>query len=228
LPSALYRSGVFEEDNLKSAPKDEKIRFFKLLPSCLDFFLHQKHISMRKEAEVNLALMLLFCWSGVAARGPHHPRDSLIQKRHVHYSPNRNSDKITQNQEMILDEVHLKEYMEEEAPNINVDNLTTAEQELYYFLLHDKDKNSKLDGFELLEALRHTLHGDNNYQAFLYYTDEEPYTSLDDKVFNRFTELVDRVLREDDTNHDGYLDYAEYAEARTKAKPKQPDQVQNE
>lgn len=36
-------------------------------------------------------------------------------------------------------------------------------------------------------------------------------------------DMVDRVLREDDTNHDGYLDYAEYVEARTKAKPK-PDQ----
>lgn len=41
-------------------------------------------------------------------------------------------------------------------PVVDMSKMTDAEIELYYFLLHDTDKNSKLDGLELLHAIFHS------------------------------------------------------------------------
>lgn len=36
--------------------------------------------------------------------------------------------------------------------------MTDEELEFYYFQVHDTDKNSKLDGLEILNAILHTHH----------------------------------------------------------------------
>lgn len=106
--------------------------------------------------------------------------------------------------------------------------MTPDELELYYFLVHDTDKNSKLDGLELLNSIIHTTH-----------EEEDGEDSLDEKVFNRFVgelvqflfslvilrtilEMVDEVLREDDNDQDGYIDYSEYVDGSKRVKQNKP------
>lgn len=44
----------------------------------------------------------------------------------------------------------------------DVANMTDEELEFYYFQMHDTDKNSKLDGLEILQAIFHIdQHEDN-------------------------------------------------------------------
>lgn len=68
--------------------------------------------------------------------------------------------------------------MEEIIPKVDVSKMTPDELELYYFLVHDTDKNSKLDGLELLNSIIHTTHDEDH--------EDEEQDSLDEKVFNHF------------------------------------------
>lgn len=45
-----------------------------------------------------------------------------------------------------------------QAPDLS--KMTDEELEIYYFQVHDTDKNSKLDGLEMLQAIFHTTHDD--------------------------------------------------------------------
>lgn len=69
--------------------------------------------------------------------------------------------------------------MEEIIPKVDISKMTPDELELYYFLVHDTDKNSKLDGLELLNSIIHTTHNEDH-------EDEQLEDSLDEKLFNRF------------------------------------------
>lgn len=63
----------------------------------------------------------------------------------------------------------------ENPPDLS--NMTNDELDFYYFHLHDTDKNKKLDGLEILQAIMHTSHsseeGDVNgmseSEEFIYY-----------------------------------------------------------
>lgn len=55
-------------------------------------------------------------------------------------------------------------------------NLTDEELEFYYFQVHDNDKNSKLDGLELLQAIAHTKHDDEHFE------NDEHDTQVSDSV----------------------------------------------
>lgn len=120
--------------------------------------------------------------------------------------------------------------MEEIIPKVDISKMTPDELELYYFLVHDTDKNSKLDGLELLNSIIHTTHNEDH-------EDEELEDSLDEKLFNHFVgelaiqffftavllailEMVDEVLIEDDKNQDGYIDYSEYVDGSKRVKQK--------
>lgn len=83
-------------------------------------------------------------------------------------------------------------------------NMTEEEIEFHYFKIHDIDNNAKLDGLEILYAIQHTFHSDENVKAGFNYEDDFP----------RIVGLVDRVLTVDDLNHDGYLGYDEYVLGR--------------
>lgn len=39
--------------------------------------------------------------------------------------------------------------------------MSDEELEFYYFKFHDADKNAKLDGLEMLQAILHTIHEDH-------------------------------------------------------------------
>ncbi|XP_072170417.1 multiple coagulation factor deficiency protein 2 homolog [Diadema setosum] len=89
---------------------------------------------------------------------------------------------------------HLDGYIDLDKPE---SEMTEKELQLYYFKIHDYDKNNRLDGLELLNAMTH-YHHDGSPSA-------EPLQ--EDDLVN----LIDPILRDDDKNQDGYIDYPEYA-----------------
>lgn len=62
----------------------------------------------------------------------------------------------------------MKEHLGEVIGEPDLSNLTNEELEFYYFQVHDTDRNSKLDGLEILQAIYHTVHqettDDNNLE----------------------------------------------------------------
>ncbi|XP_037293482.1 uncharacterized protein LOC115442822 isoform X1 [Manduca sexta] len=109
---------------------------------------------MRLEACLHLLLLL----NGALGlrRGPHHPHgQSPVERRHHHYKP-RGVDSLTAESEVLHDAQHL----EEDNKVLTAETLakmSPEELEFHYFSAHDFDKNSKLDGLELLKAVYHTL-----------------------------------------------------------------------
>ncbi|XP_076180322.1 multiple coagulation factor deficiency protein 2 homolog [Ptiloglossa arizonensis] len=143
-------------------------------------------------------------------RGPHHPRSSVS---HHHYSPQKNV-KITQDANLLQDATHLKEDMGSMADQLDFSNMTEQEIEFHYFTVHDIDKNAKLDGLEILHAIQHTFHekrlADAERQSL---SEEARHTKYKDNL-QWIIDLIDKVLKEDDLDNDGYLGYVEYVLGR--------------
>lgn len=99
----------------------------------------------------------------VACRGPHHPRGEPVAKHHVHYRPTRGADqKLLDDKELVHDTAHIQEHLEEVIEQPDLSKMTDEELDFYYFKVHDTDKNSKLDGLEILQAIMHTVHHDDH------------------------------------------------------------------
>ncbi|CAK9813087.1 Multiple coagulation factor deficiency protein 2 homolog [Anthophora plagiata] len=143
-------------------------------------------------------------------RGPHHPNSAVS---HHHYSPQKGV-KITQDAELLQDATHLKEDIGSLAEQLDFLNMTEPEIEFHYFKVHDIDNNAKLDGLEILYAIQHTLH-ENKLPGTERDNISEDTRTMDYKDdLSWIVELVDRVLKEDDLDHDGYLEYIEYVIGR--------------
>ena len=78
--------------------------------------------------------------------------------------------------------------------------------EFHYFKLHDYDNNNKLDGHELGIAMTHfheeSSDGDEGKT-------QTSYSVTDDELGS----LIEMILKEDDLNDDGYVDYYEFVQA---------------
>ncbi|GBP75040.1 Multiple coagulation factor deficiency protein 2 homolog [Eumeta japonica] len=138
-----------------------------------------------------------------ARRGPHHPRGS-----HRHSRPERSAAAVlTQDDEVLHDTKHIEEDTAALTPE-QLSKMTPQELEFHYFSAHDFDRNSKLDGLEMLKAVYHTIeHEEDNPEAE---SSIEPAAA----ELDGFIALVDRTLATDDTDNDGYVSYAEYRAAR--------------
>ncbi|OAD57532.1 Multiple coagulation factor deficiency protein 2 like protein [Eufriesea mexicana] len=143
-------------------------------------------------------------------RGPHHPRGALS---HHHYAPQKDV-KITQDAELLQDATHLKEDLGPAAEQLDFLNMTEQEIEFHYFKIHDIDNNNKLDGLEILYAIQHTFHENRQADAERENSSENSKTMDYKDDLPWIVGLVDRVLREDDLDHDGYLGYIEYVLGR--------------
>jgi len=100
------------------------------------------------------------------------------------------------------DSHHLKEHLMEqmgmdEATAIKYLNETS--NEVQFFLMHDYDNNSKLDGLELFQGLSHHEHSRDEGQG-------HSSTFLEDELAS----FVDTILEDQDHNDDGYIDYPEF------------------
>ncbi|XP_078000691.1 multiple coagulation factor deficiency protein 2 homolog isoform X2 [Glandiceps talaboti] len=84
--------------------------------------------------------------------------------------------------------------------------MSDEELEFHYFKMHDFDNNTKLDGLEMLAALSHMI--DHDIEM-----DDKLSQEIETRI-GYYTEIIDKVLEEDDFNNDGYLTYLEYVVAR--------------
>uniref|UniRef100_A0A671ECS0 EF-hand domain-containing protein n=1 Tax=Rhinolophus ferrumequinum TaxID=59479 RepID=A0A671ECS0_RHIFE len=78
--------------------------------------------------------------------------------------------------------------------------MSPQELQLHYFKMHDYDGNNLLDGLELSTAITH-VHKEEGREPAPPMSEEE------------LINLIDGVLRDDDKNNDGYIDYAEFAKS---------------
>ncbi|XP_013379049.1 multiple coagulation factor deficiency protein 2-like [Lingula anatina] len=101
----------------------------------------------------------------------------------------------------VNDAEHLKEHLDGKA-NVDFSKMSEQEIQFYYFKMHDYDHNNKLDGLELSKAMTHFHHENdpNNVQKAL----------ADEEISN----MVETILREDDSSNDGYIDYTEFVTAQ--------------
>ncbi|XP_029608954.1 multiple coagulation factor deficiency protein 2 [Salmo trutta] len=118
------------------------------------------------------------------------------QAAHEHppesHRPNMHLDK-----NMVHDREHIMEHLEGVIDKPESD-MSPQELQLHYFKMHDYDGNNLLDGLELATAITH-VHKEEKGE------DSQPMKEED------LTSLIDDVLRDNDKNNDGYIDYAEFA-----------------
>ncbi|XP_010012313.1 PREDICTED: multiple coagulation factor deficiency protein 2 [Nestor notabilis] len=121
---------------------------------------------------------------------------SALAEEHVGESQHGN---IRLDKNLVQDKDHIMEHLEGviEKPE---SEMSPQELQLHYFKMHDYDGNNLLDGLELATAISHVHkeEGGDHTQAMK----EEELISL-----------IDDVLRDDDKNNDGYIDYAEFAKS---------------
>lgn len=96
------------------------------------------------------------------------------------------------------DREHVKEHYEG-VVKMEEDNLSEEELQFHYFKQHDYDKNNMLDGIELISAVTH-FHAGEGETA-------HRTQALPDKDI---AEIIDTILKDEDRNQDGYIDYAEF------------------
>lgn len=100
---------------------------------------------------------------------------------------------------MVHDQEHIMEHLEGVIHKPEAE-MSPQELQLHYFKMHDYDGNDLLDGLELSTAITHVHKEEGNAQA---------PPMKEDELIN----LIDGVLRDDDKNNDGYIDYAEFAKS---------------
>ncbi|KAJ0176202.1 hypothetical protein K1T71_008376 [Dendrolimus kikuchii] len=160
---------------------------------------------MRIEACLLLFLELSF---GLR-RGPHHPHGQTpVEQKHHHYKP-RMVDSLTGDSQLLHDAKHIEEDTKVLTPE-RISKMTPEELEFHYFSAHDFDKNSKLDGSELLKAVYHTSEHEKHDP------DEDSSIEPEANDLEAYIALVDRTLASDDADNDGYISYSEYRAARAK------------
>ncbi|XP_033632893.1 multiple coagulation factor deficiency protein 2 homolog [Asterias rubens] len=97
------------------------------------------------------------------------------------------------------DRDHIMHHLEEEIEKSETE-MTQEELTLHYFRMHDYDKNNKLDGNELVQAMTH-YHDDHG-------NDEKTISEKE------LEEMIDPILQNEDKNSDGYIDFLEYAKGQ--------------
>ncbi|XP_033956736.1 multiple coagulation factor deficiency protein 2 [Pseudochaenichthys georgianus] len=100
---------------------------------------------------------------------------------------------------MVQDKDHIMEHLEGVIDKPETD-MTPQELQLHYFKMHDYDGNDLLDGLELATAISHVHREERGEHS-------QPMKEEDLIV------LIDDVLKDDDKNNDGYIDYAEFAKS---------------
>ncbi|KAM8851587.1 multiple coagulation factor deficiency protein 2 [Synchiropus picturatus] len=100
---------------------------------------------------------------------------------------------------MVQDKDHIMEHLDGVIDKPEKE-MSPQELQLHYFKMHDYDGNNLLDGLELATAITH-VHKEERGE------NSQPMREED------LIALIDDVLRDDDKNNDGYIDYAEFAKS---------------
>lgn len=139
-----------------------------------------------------LSCSLLCIHSRVAAAHQQHPPP--VTESGAHISQHSRLDK-----NMVQDKDHIMEHLDGVIDKPETD-MTPQELQLHYFKMHDYDGNNLLDGLELATAISH-VHKEERGENSQPMREEE------------LIALIDDVLKDDDKNNDGYIDYAEFAKS---------------
>jgi hypothetical protein len=108
--------------------------------------------------------------------------------------------------EQAQNQEHIKEHLEGKVDPTA--NMTPEQLQFHYFNMHDLDRNSRLDGVELIKAITH-FHQENPGPQHQGNNVPPPLpTEMD------LEQMIDSILREDDFNGDGFIDYGEFLRAQ--------------
>ncbi|XP_071337360.1 multiple coagulation factor deficiency protein 2 isoform X2 [Trachinotus anak] len=138
-----------------------------------------------------LSCCLLCVYSHV---DPHQQQQPPVIESAAHITGHGRLDK-----NMVQDKDHIMEHLEGVIDKPETD-MTPQELQLHYFKMHDYDGNNLLDGLELATAITHVHREERG---------ENSQPMREEELIN----LIDDVLRDDDKNNDGYIDYAEFAKS---------------
>nr|XP_015799597.2 multiple coagulation factor deficiency protein 2 [Nothobranchius furzeri] len=140
-----------------------------------------------------LLLLLACCQLHVQSQvAPHHHQPPPVIEGAARISGHSRLDR-----NMVQDQDHIMEHLEGVIDKPEKD-MTPQELQLHYFKMHDYDGNDLLDGLELATAITH-VHKEERGE------NSQPMKEED------LIALIDDVLKDDDKNNDGYIDYAEFA-----------------
>ncbi|XP_060896693.1 multiple coagulation factor deficiency protein 2 isoform X1 [Labrus mixtus] len=143
-----------------------------------------------------LLLLLLSCCVSVLSQVDPLQQQETVVASAVHVSGHTHG-RLDKN--MIQDKDHIMEHLEGVIDQPEKE-MTPQELQLHYFKMHDYDGNNLLDGLELATAITH-VHREERGE------DSQPMKEED------LISLIDDVLKDDDKNNDGYIDYAEFAKS---------------
>ncbi|KAG7470238.1 multiple coagulation factor deficiency protein 2 [Solea senegalensis] len=149
----------------------------------------------------SLILLVSCCLLGVSSHSDHQQQQQQQQPpppivegaAHISHGHGR----LDKN--MVQDKDHIMEHLDGVIDKPEKD-MTPQELQLHYFKMHDYDGNNLLDGLELATAITHVHREERGEES-------QPMKEED------LISLIDDVLRDDDKNNDGYIDYAEFAKS---------------
>lgn len=116
---------------------------------------------------------------------------------------------------------HIKHDLKDQY-HVEVDEKTNSkEMEYYNFKLHDYDNNGYLDGLELLVALNHNADHvpEKSETAPPEPSAQQRDTKHQEQSQSKFESdalVIDQVLKDYDSNHDGLISYYEYMQVKEK------------
>ncbi|CAF0813782.1 unnamed protein product [Rotaria sp. Silwood1] len=113
-------------------------------------------------------------------------------------------------EDYVHDVEHIRHDLEGQI-NKPKEEMTPEQQNFYYFKLHDSNNDNRLDGLEIVAAFDHA-HQEENANNNNDTTGQTPphHERLPDDELIR---IVDDILKEEDLDRDGYINYEEFKRA---------------
>uniref|UniRef100_A0A0K8R3G4 Putative multiple coagulation factor deficiency 2-like protein n=1 Tax=Ixodes ricinus TaxID=34613 RepID=A0A0K8R3G4_IXORI len=124
---------------------------------------------------------------------------------HHQYSDTDQLKKKWSAHDVVRDVEHIKEDLAKLIELQKDGDISDEEIAFYYLRMHDFDNNNLLDGHEIMAAMHHKHEARQGESGTVH-----AHRTLDELI-----EQADSAL-EDDTNHDGFLSYAEIRAAMNK------------
>ncbi|XP_035216328.1 multiple coagulation factor deficiency protein 2 homolog [Stegodyphus dumicola] len=115
---------------------------------------------------------------------------------------NDGSSSMLRDKSHVQDKDHLGSHLQGIA---DLDSMTDNELQFHYFKAHDLEGNNKLDGCELVKALLH-FHAEESHSV-----GHRPTKIFTDAELEF---MIDPILKMDDKNLDGFIDYSEFVAAQ--------------
>lgn len=178
------------------------------MPTCCGMSRRQHH-----HQPIILAQLLLCLFSIVSVKSHQAPAfpDGQQDKLQAHHQQDPHQEQKGAGQaqfggEQVKDEGHIKEHLEGKVDPTA--HMTPEQLQFHYFTMHDLDKNGRLDGIELIKAITH-FHQENPGPGHQGASVPPPLPSEAE-----LEHMIDSILREDDFNGDGYIDYGEFLKAQ--------------